>query len=376
MFRFTVIDDPAGLREHVGAWDQLAASALEPNPFYESWMLLPAIDAFGRGLRLRFVFAYADAPGRAPLLCGFFPLERLASYRGLPLRHLRLWKHRHCYLATPLLRQGQARACLEEFLAWLGESGQASTMEWGHVAGDGPFYATLQQMLRDTGRRSFLAQSFTRAVLQPREDDEAYLRQALPGSSRREFRRLERRLSEAGELRYEALAPDAPAAFWIEDFLALEARGWKGRGGSALDCSEAGRGFFIAASAEAARRRRLMMLALRVGGRSVAMKCNFLAQEGAFAFKIAYDEAYARFSPGTLLELENIRELHRRPTLRWMDSCAQSEHFMANRLWLERRAIASVLTATGRAAGDLLVSSLPLLRRVAASLRSAAPQAT
>jgi CelD/BcsL family acetyltransferase involved in cellulose biosynthesis len=376
MYRFTVIDHPAGLHEHVAAWDQLATAALEPNPFYESWMLLPAIDAFGRGLRLRCVLAYADAPGGAPLLCGFFPLERLASYRGLPLRHLRLWKHRHCYLATPLLRQGHARACLEEFLAWLGESGQASMMEWGHVAGDGLFYATLQQMLGDTARRSFLSQSFVRAVLRPREDHEAYLRQALPGSRRKEFRRLERRLAQAGELRYETLAPGAPPALWIEDFLALEARGWKGRRGSALDSSEAGRRFFVAASAEAARRRRLMMLALRVGGRSVAMKCNFLAGDGAFAFKIAYDEDYARFSPGTLLELENIRELHRRPSLRWMDSCAQSEHFMANRLWLERRAIASVLSTTGRATGDLLLSSLPLLRRVAAGLRTAVPQAT
>lgn len=115
------------------------------------------------------------------------------------------------------------------------------------------------------------------------------------------------------------------------------------------------------------------MLSLAAGERIVAMKCNFLAQDGAFAFKIAYDEDYARFSPGTLLELENIRELHRRPGLSWMDSCAESDHFMANRLWLERRVIVSLLTTTGNAGGELLVSSMPLLRRVTAGLR-AAPQ--
>jgi hypothetical protein len=113
-----------------------------------------------------------------------------------------------------------------------------------------------------------------------------------------------------------------------------------------------------------------MMLALTVGGRTVAMKCNFLAHDGAFAFKIAYDEAYARFSPGTLLELENIREFHRRPELRWMDSCAAAEHFMANRLMLDRRSLACVLTTTGRASGELLVSSLPLLQRVVTSMRA------
>ena len=35
------------LQPHVGAWDDLAASAVEPNVFYDSWMLLPALQAFG-----------------------------------------------------------------------------------------------------------------------------------------------------------------------------------------------------------------------------------------------------------------------------------------------------------------------------------------
>ncbi len=374
-YRFSVIDQPAGLGEHVAAWDELAACAIEPNPFYESWMLLPGIEAYGGDSPLRFVLAYAPGAGGAPLLCGFFPLERLASYRSVPLRHLRLWQHRHCYLGTPLLRRGHARGCLEAFLAWLAGSRHASMMHWGRIANDGPFYGALQEVLADTGRRRFVSQSFSRAVLRPRADGESYLVEALPGSSRKEFRRLERRLSEAGELRYEAFGGGA-AEHWIEGFLSLEARGWKGRRGSALDCSEPGRRFFRAITAEAARRRRLMMLALAVGGRTVAMKCNFLAHDGAFAFKIAYDEEYARFSPGTLLELQNIREFHRRPELRWMDSCAESDHFMANRLWLDRRGIASVLTTTGRATGELLVSSLPLLRRLAATMRPAAPQPT
>lgn len=375
-FRFTVVEDPAVLRDHVGAWDELAASALEPNPFYESWMVLPAIQAFGGGMQLRFVFAYAEPAGRAPRLCGFFPLERMARFKGLPFRHVRLWRYPHRFLGTPLLRQGHAGACLEAFLAWLAESGDASMMEWGRIGGDGAFHAALQDALRATGRRSFVGQDFSRALLRPRENAEAYLRLSLPGASRKEFRRLERRLSESGELSYETLQPGAAAGAWIEEFLALEARGWKGRRGSALGCSEPNRGFFVAVAAEAARRRRLMMLALAAGGRTIAMKCNFLANDGAFAFKIAYDEGYARYSPGALLELENIREFHRRPELRWMDSCAEADHFMANRLWLDRRGIASVLTATGRSAGDLVVSSLPLLRRVAGGLRAATPQPT
>jgi len=37
-----------------------------------------------------------------------------------------------------------------------------------------------------------------------------------------------------------------------------------------------------------------MMLALELNDRSIAMKCNFLAQNGGYTFKMGYDERYAR----------------------------------------------------------------------------------
>lgn len=33
-------------RDRIGAWDALAEWACEPNPFYESWHLLPSLRAF------------------------------------------------------------------------------------------------------------------------------------------------------------------------------------------------------------------------------------------------------------------------------------------------------------------------------------------
>jgi len=96
--RFVVVRDPAELRTHLPAWEDLAAHAIEANPFYEPFMLLPAIDAFGKDSALQFVFIYAAWGERRPLL-GFLPMERASQYKGLPLAHLRLWMHRHCYLA-------------------------------------------------------------------------------------------------------------------------------------------------------------------------------------------------------------------------------------------------------------------------------------
>jgi hypothetical protein len=50
--------------------------------------------------------------------------------------------------------------------------------------------------------------------------------------------------------------------------------------------------------------------------------------------------------------------------VQWMDSCAAANQPMLNHLWLDRRAIETVLLSTGRAGSNLVVSMLPLLRRL------------
>jgi hypothetical protein len=142
----------------------------------------------------------------------------------------------------------------------------------------------------------------------------------------------------------------------------LEARGWKGEQGGALASKEEYRRYFLTVAKEAFRRDRLMMFGIRLDNKPVALKCNFRAESGGYAFKIAYDESYSRFSPGFLLEIENIRRLQARPDIEWMDSCAVPAHFMINRLWLDRRTIQTLLVSTGKRPGDLLVSVMPLLR--------------
>jgi len=106
------------------------------------------------------------------------------------------------------------------------------------------------------------------------------------------------------------------------------------------------------------------MLALVVGGRTVAMKCNVLAGAGSYAFKITYDEDYARYSPGVLLEMENIRRFHSRGDLQWMDSCADPGNWMMNRIWPDRRRIATLVVPGGNFAGPLFIRALPLMRRL------------
>jgi CelD/BcsL family acetyltransferase involved in cellulose biosynthesis len=218
-------------------------------------------------------------------------------------------------------------------------------------------------LLADTGR-PYVSYEHHRALLTPRWDVERLLKENFSRKARHELRRLERRLAERGPLEYRELEAPGEAARWIEAFLELEGRGWKGKRGSALACRSADREFFVQWASEAARRGRLMMLGLAVGGRMVAMKCNALAGTGSYAFKITYDEDYAHYSPGVLLEMQNIRRFRARGDLKWMDSCADPDNFMMNRIWPDRRRMAKVVTPVGSFAGPLFVRALPLMRRL------------
>jgi len=358
--------DFAALDQYIPAWEDLAAAAIEPNPFYEWWMLIPALRTLGADKNLQLVLVFAPnraRPSAPPILCGVFPLERKPRCKGLPVSVLSLWKHLFCFLCTPLVRADCARECLSAFFDWLAADGSSSPLvEFGYVTGEGPFHQALVACLYERTSLSFVSDLYNRALFRPAASAEDFLHAAISREHRKDIRRRAKRLADTGSIEFSRLEAEADADVWLEEFMQLEMAGWKGKLGGALAANDANRRYFTTIAKEALRRGRLMMLALKHNGEVIAQKCNFLAGDGAFAFKIAYDEEYARYSPGLLLELENIRRLHEAPAIQWMDSCAAPHHPMINRLWHDRRTIQTVLVPTGKRLGELVVSLLPLLR--------------
>ncbi len=382
----TIVHSATELAAHIPAWEELAAHTIEPNVFYEPWMLLPALAAFGGNARLSFVLIYATGPsneGSKPVLGGFFPLQRHARYRWLPVSYTSLWKYKYCVLCTPLLRPEYAGDCLTAFFDWLGRAPETGALlKLENVAGDGLFQQLLTDYFNQSPNLLTVEERLNRALLERAGTgstaSEAYINAALSGKRRKEIRRQEKLLREQGKLEFVELPADAPVEteVWLEQFLQLEAQGWKGAEGSAIAATPAHKEFFLQSARAAAARGQLMFLALQLAGKPIAMKCNLLSGAGSFAFKIAFDEAFASYSPGTQLELENIRRVHESTNLaqlEWMDSCATAKHFMINRLWLSRRTLTTMLVATGKAGGNFLVSVAPLLRWVKRKFFDKAP---
>ena len=326
----------------LSAWDALAARAAEPNPFYETWHLLPSLKHF-------------DPAGEVQLLVleqagqwlGLLPLRREASYYGHPLPHWRNWCHANCFLGAPLVAAGAERAFWRALLAWADHAGgTALFLHLAHLPQSGPLHEALKAELAHQRRPAATVLTEERALLASDLSPEAYLEASLTGKKRKELRRQQRRLGEEGELVVERLADDTALPAWTEEFLALEARGWKGAAGSALACDPRTALLFADALAGAALAGRLERLALRLDGRAIAMLASFRTPPGAFSYKTAFDEAFARFSPGVLLQCENLAVLDD-PAIRWVDSCAAEDHPMIDHLWRERRAIARHSIAIG-----------------------------
>ena len=314
------------------AWAQLATAASEPNPFAESWFMRPALRnlAMQADDRMMAVWHGDD-------LVGMLPITRTSRYGRLPVPHVQNWMHFHCFFGAPLVRAGFETIFWRAVLETL--DGAAWADSFLHLVGldpMGPLFAGL----RDT-RRTDVVHHRQRAMLRSELSAEAYYNTNVRPKRRKELRRLRKRLDDQGRVEFSTLAADGPVDDWIHNFLSLEASGWKGRVGSALSSHATTSGFFKEAVTAAHRAEKSELLRLTVDGKPIAMLVSFVTPPGRYAFKIAFDEGYARFSPGVLLSIENLRSLNR-PDVEWTDSCAAENHAMINSLWAERRAIIRV----------------------------------
>ena len=326
----------------VAAWDALALCAAEPNPFFESWYLLPALRAFdpaGNLQLLRF-----NAGGE---LAGLLPIARSRRYYRWPIPNLASWLHANCFLGAPLVAAGLEREFWRALLAWAdANAGLALFLHLGHMPLTGALHSALEAVLAEQRRPAALVYREERALLASDQSPEVYFDAALSGKKRKELRRQFARLGEHGAIRFERRDDADGLEPWISGFLALEAAGWKGAAGSALAGDEATADLFRASLHGAARRGKLERLTLFLDDAPIAMLVTFLTPPGAFSYKTAFDERYARFSPGVLLQRENLAMLDR-PGIAWSDSCAAADHPMIDHIWRERRAVGRLSIAIG-----------------------------
>jgi CelD/BcsL family acetyltransferase involved in cellulose biosynthesis len=326
----------------VARWDALAREASEPNPFLESWFLLPALRGLAPSSDVQLLLLE-----QGERLIGLLPVSRNRRYYRHALPHLAGWSHPNAFLGTPLVARGCEQVFWRALLAWADRSaGQALFLQIAQLNLEGPLFEALTSLIAVTRRTGAVVRHESRALLVSGRSPEDYYQAAVSGKKRKELRRQLNRLGELGAIEFERRGDAIGLDDWTDAFLALEAAGWKGSEGSALGLAKPTADLFCQALAGAAAQGRLERLTLTLDGRPIAMLANFVCPPGMFSFKTAYDESLAKYSPGVLLQCENLMVLAR-DDIAWSDSCAAADHPMIDRLWRERRPVGDLSLAIG-----------------------------
>lgn len=365
MIRTETLAGAAQLRAIRAEWEELAVAAGTPNLFMEPMAALPALDFPGAERVFALAAWGADAAGRRRL-DGMLLLKPWKRGRLLP-RAVQSWNYRLRAFGEPLIRAGRERAFWTAMLPRLDDLPGFSVLRLAQLDAESPSTMALRELAADLKRPLYETRRFERAMLRGPVDAETY-RARLPSKLMREAKRRRRKLEAMGPLAFEALAAGADAAPWIDELVGLEAAGWKGRDGVAAASEPHVEAMVRRLLAEAHAAGRLDLRRLRLGGRTISLLAHIASGRSAMSFKIAYDEEFARYAPGVLLQLD---WLERGLGFEIADSCATPGHVMFESLWLERRPIVTLMLPFDRPAARLASAWEAAVRAVRPSGRAA-----
>ena len=182
-----------------------------------------------------------------------------------------------------------------------------------------------------------------RAVLRPKGTFEEWLDNNFDRKRRKEYRRLTNRLAEQGKFETVTYQHEEDCKSWVADMLAIEASGWKGKRGTAIASDSDLQAAFGDACQLLSASGKLRFWKLVLNGKAIASAYAIVEGDRAWLVKIAYDEAFAKYSPGVLLILYITEKLFAETGIKLIDSCAVPGHPMIENIWRDRIEMADVM---------------------------------
>ncbi|NGP16640.1 GNAT family N-acetyltransferase [Devosia aurantiaca] len=336
----------------VADWASLVETAIEANAFFDPAYALPVARFTRGGDATKALCAFDDKQ-----LSGLVPVRSAWQVYRLPIPAL-VSHQPYTVLGSPLLSNEDAATALLDNAARSG-----AHLLVLHMADlDGPAMIAMRASAKRRSLAITVQDEHERAALRVPEDAEAYLRAGMGAKKLKELRRLRHRLDEEGEVVFTVARDEATILPALERFLTLEAAGWKGERGTGLAQNQGDTRYITEVALGLAPKSGIEIVELSVAGKTIAAGLVLRQQRTAMFFKIAFDEAYARYSPGVQLTVELTRHFTENPAIDFVDSCALPGHPMIDHVWRERRRVGNVLIATRPGPVAALCARLILLR--------------
>ncbi|MHC4134594.1 MAG: GNAT family N-acetyltransferase [Planctomycetota bacterium] len=288
--RVLVIDRVEDLRRHAAAWNALAFDAPPriPTSSY-AWVSAYFEHCLAPGETWRCVLAYDRGEDR---LVGVLPL---IAAGGFLRRSLRTPHDGHTIAVGPLLAPGDETSVLDALLraAWASEP-RALWIEVADVVEGSPLVTRLDARLHlELTRRPG-------AFLRVDGDQEQY-QASLSKNFRSNQRKAANKLKKLADVETAFLTGEDASSAQLPEFAPVEASGWKGRENSAIQASPERMAFYATLADRLAEAGWLEWHFLRAEGKAVAANLAVRFNRSILVWKLAYDEAHARCSPGGML---------------------------------------------------------------------------
>lgn len=323
--------------------DFLTYRVMEANVFFAPRFLAPAMPRLDeRQIRLA-VIRDEDARRSRVRLMMPFSVEKPGFSVGPSI--LRVWSNPFGPLGTPLVDAEGAAETIDNMLEALArpEAKLPGILVLPDLRLNGRFTQLIKAVAIGRDLPLTVTNTFDRPMLESQEDGDTYLKTTISKNHLRDMRRQFRLLGEEGRISYNVARQPEEIRRRMEEFLALEASGWKGRKRSAMVMDRFRAAFAREAITNLAEIDAVRIHTLDLDGRAIASMVVFIMAGEAYTWKTAYDERYARFSPGKLL-LSDLTDWHLDdPNIERTDSCAVPDHPIMSRFWKEREEMGTLV---------------------------------
>lgn len=326
----------------------LSHRAMEPNIFFSARLLAPAMPRIDdRQVRLALIRDEVGTRSRLRMLMPF-TIEKPGFSMGAPI--IRVWANPFGPLGTPLLDGEDAAETIDNLFDALTdrEAKLPSVLVLPDVRLNGRFTQLARAVAISRDLPVTVTNPLTRPMLQSDLDGEAYLKKSVSAHHYRDMQRQWRRLEKLGNLSYSVARQPEEVRLRMEEFLTLEAKGWKGRKRSALINDRYRAAFAREAITNLAEVDAVRIHTIDLDGRAIASIIVFLMGGEAYTWKTAYEEGLAAHSPGKLLIMKltdwHLDDLN----IQRSDSCAVPDHPIMSRLWSEREEMGTLVIGLNR----------------------------
>jgi hypothetical protein len=323
--------------------DFLSNRAIEQNVFFTGRFLAPAMPRLeDRVIRLAVIRDQSEQRSRIRFLMPF-SIEKPGFSIGATI--IRAWSNPFGPLGTPLLDAEDAAETISNLYEALAapSAGLPPVLVLPDIRLNGRFAQLVRAVAIGENLPLTVTDTFSRPMLESLLDGPTYLREAVSSQHLRELKRQWNNLAKQGALAYNVARQPDEIRLRMEEFLVLEASGWKGRERSAMVMDRFRAAFAREAVNNLAEADSVRIHTLDLDGKAIATVIVLLMAGEAFAWKTAYDERYAKYSPGKLLVAE-LTEWHLDDAnIIRSDSCAVPDHPVMSRLWQEREEMGTLV---------------------------------